>query len=327
MNEMDLLSRMRAEVPDAPASARAEGVLLAAISGRETHGARPDRAAGRFRRGWQARPSGQIRPAWRVAVAAGLCLALGAGATAGLTLRHPAAPVHPSATAGHHPGASGMGGVALTARVLADRAARAAAARPPVSPNQWFWLSAVQSGLATRIHLGKPSVGWKTADNSKEAGYLHGKLYVEMGAQSAEVLRYSALAGLPRDPAALVRYLGHRRLPPILRVGFAAQAMGQIEGLLGTFVMPPRLTAEIYRALGDIPGMQVRQGLTDIEGRRGTGFFFREHDSFSTVDELILNPRTYTYMGSNVFQHIHGTEEMSGTAITLAPVRGPGVRP
>ena len=331
MNEMDLLTRMREEIPIAPASARAEGVLLAAVNGGKTHvsphGARPDSAAGRSRRGWRAGPAWPIRPAWRIAVAAGLCLALGAGATAGLALRHPAVPLHHSATAGHHPGTPGVGGVALTAQVLATRAARAAAAGPAVSPHQWFYVVTVFSALATRVHLGKPQVYWQTADHTEAGFYDHGKVRVFPQPRPAVMLPYSAVVALPRDPVALVRYLGHRGLTPGSHIGFALNAMSQIESFLSTYVMSPRLTAELYRALGDIPGIQVRKGLADVEGRRGTGFILRQGDG-SFTNELILNPRTYAYMGSQILQPVHGVVESSGTA-TLLEVRvsGPGVRP
>jgi hypothetical protein len=316
MNEMDLLSRMREEVPAAPVSARAQRAFFAGLQGTETP----------TRRHWA------VRPGWRVAVAAGLCLALAAGAVTSLALRgqHTAAP-------GDHPSTSGAGGVTLTAQVLATRAARAAEAQPPVSPHQWFYVSTVYSGLGTRIHLTKPFVGWQTADNTKNASYQQGRLVVGLAPRFFMQPPYSALASMPRNPAALARYLGHYRpIPnpiyghkpiPGSNVGWPTIALNQIDGLLSNYVMPPRFTAELYRALGDIPGVQVRQGLTSIEGQRGTGFILREDTDPSTITELILNPRTYAFMGDQTLERVHGVLEMSGTVMKWVRTGGPGVLP
>ena len=45
-----------------------------------------------------------------------------------------------------------------------------------------------------------------------------------------------------------------------------------IKELLTTYVMPPALTAELYRALGSIPGVTVDHDTVDGAGRLGIGF-------------------------------------------------------
>ena len=54
--------------------------------------------------------------------------------------------------------------------------------------------------------------------------------------------------------------------------------------------MPPALTAELYRALGNIPGVTVDRHATDIAGRHGLGFRSPCHRTGTKVfDELILD--------------------------------------
>lgn len=57
--------------------------------------------------------------------------------------------------------------------------------------------------------------------------------------------------------------------PPYVR------AVGVIGQLLSCYVMPPRLTAELYRALGDIPGVTVDDHAVDVAGQPGIGFLLR----------------------------------------------------
>ncbi len=46
-----------------------------------------------------------------------------------------------------------------------------------------------------------------------------------------------------------------------------------------TYLMPPSLTAELYRALGNIPGVTVNQHAVNVAGRAGIGFETRATDA------------------------------------------------
>ncbi len=88
---------------------------------------------------------------------------------------------------------------------------------------------------------------------------------------------YTALRRLPRSPQALDRYLS--RLPALWGRGpmtTSQRAYARIEELLTSYVMPPRLTAELYLALGDLPGITVDRHVVDLAGRPGAAFAMPE---------------------------------------------------
>jgi hypothetical protein len=58
---------------------------------------------------------------------------------------------------------------------------------------------------------------------------------------------------------------------------------------------PPDVQAAIFRALPMIPGVQLQRDAEDAAGRHGVAFA-RVHDRHIRV-ELILDPRTYEYLG------------------------------
>ena len=73
--------------------------------------------------------------------------------------------------------------------------------------------------------------------------------------------------------------------------------------------MPPALTAELYRALGNIPGVTVDRHAVDIAGRGGIGFKIAfPAEMGGGFDGLILDPKTFAVMGQQ---------------LTLGPAAGP----
>jgi hypothetical protein len=99
-----------------------------------------------------------------------------------------------------------------------------------------------------------------------------------------------------------------------------------IETLLTSYVMPPQLTAELYQALGDIPGVAVDDHAVDVAGRQGVGFTSADLPD-GQAEELILDPRTYELIGNSL---LHGPSHqlVDGTAILQrALVAGPGEQP
>ena len=83
--------------------------------------------------------------------------------------------------------------------------------------------------------------------------------------------------------------------------------------------MPPALTAELYRALGDIPGVTVDQHAVDVAGRAGIGFQITAPRSAASpepvreVAQLILNPKTYDLMGEQTLEHQPARSSRPGT--------------
>jgi hypothetical protein len=252
------------------------------------------------------------------------------------------------------------------AKELAYRVADVAAARPYVPPGQWVYIKAKY----ITVFGTWTSQWWTTADGTRSAGTElmgphKGKLFFMPcprwakgrhgscqawadgpGKLALMPVTYAGLKSLPRSPAALDRYLA--RLPlrgpldgylarlPVRGWGPAPyREFDIISALLITYVMPPALTAELYRALGDIPGVTVDRHAVDVAGRDGIGFQItapRMQNAAGVVVQLILNPKTYDVMGQQSFdtgqrrpsvpRHVYGS-----AILKAALVSGPGVRP
>jgi hypothetical protein len=282
-----------------------------------------------------ARPRGSRRT-WRLVLAGGAGLALAAGALAAQAI-----------------GSSGSRlGTAITVHELAYRTAAAAAAQPTAAPGQWVYRQEKSVGGTG----GGIFQVWTTADSRKAAyldngqvksltdwcrgvpatsrcGQFIGQPVIQPGGWfvlvSAKMpLAYADLGALPSSPLALDRYLRQLHLP-----GWGSATDREfevIQGLLATYVMPPGLTAELYRALGDIPGVTVDQHAVDVAGRSGIGFRLPERPRRGEW-EIVINPRTYQPMGQTLIASQPAGSAgrvLSGTAILRqALVSGPGVRP
>jgi hypothetical protein len=331
MDEMQLLEEFRAVVappdPGTLAQARAR-VLDGAAAGRASRRARWPRLPGR----------------WPKLALTGLAAAATATAVAVALAAPGGAPSHPAAAS-------------LTARELAYRVADVAAARPAVRPGQWVYRQVKIAGSPIPVFAGTWQ-GWSTADGTRSAGLDQGKVYfmpcppwasgphgscqswmdVPNGPRRIPVT-YAELSSLPRSPSALDRYLASLPLPGGGPAPFREFEI--ISALLMTYLMPPPLTAELYRALGDIPGVTVDQHAVNVAGRAGIGFQITEPQMLPpspdapvrSVAQLILDPKTYDLIGEQGF----GTNQRrqsaprhsaAGTAILkTALVSGPGILP
>jgi hypothetical protein len=284
---------------------------------------------------------------------------------AGLAAAATAAAVAVALTA---PGAGPVhtGAASPVVKEMAYRAAAAAAARPEVAPGQWvYWQEKAFSPPFSSAERGRVFQVWTTADATKAAWLLDGKVasvpcavpvseplplkncqYIGQpivmtdgrgnGTGIAETsgqipVTYARLSSLPRDPDALGRYLAGL---PLSGPGFApVREFEVIKDLLITYVMPPALTAELYQALGNIPGVTIDRHATDLAGRHGIGFKIAlPAGQGAGFDELILDPRTFTLMGQQATlgpaAGAKAGQIVSGVAILKsALVSGPGRMP
>jgi hypothetical protein len=270
------------------------------------------------------------------------------------------------------PGSTPARPAAITARELAYRAAAAAAAQPAVAPGRWvYWYETTVSwhGEPPRQVILKGSRTtyqvWTTADSAKAAFLVHGSIRylcpsqlipapcqtigqpnpiaLTEGGGQADInpvpVSYADLSSLPRNPVALDRYFsslhGHGE-------SAALSEFLIIYDLVISYVMPPALTAELYRALADVPGVTVNDHAVDAAGRTGIGFQspvpVKSRAVGPTliypVDQLILDPSTYELMGYSggyslraynlPGQHVGG---LSTAVLKSSLVSGPGVVP
>jgi hypothetical protein len=185
---------------------------------------------------------------------------------------------------------------ALTVRLLADRASAAALTQPAVSPGQWVYRVIEQGGRrdgSKGVLRTSTEAVWETADGEVSVGNgQSGGVYV-----GDPIPSYSGLASLPRDPAALDAYLvrlayPHSNPAPDVKGRSAFQA---IEEMLGNYVLPPALQAEMYQALAMIPGIQVDSHVTAIDGQSGVAFVLPAAPKREKL-EIILNASNYRFL-------------------------------
>lgn len=329
MNEMKLLEEFRAVVappdPGTLAQARAR-VLDGGAAGRGSRRARGPRLPG----------------SWPKLALTGLAAAATAAAVAVALAAPGGAPSHP-------------GAASPVVKEFAYRVADAAAARPNVQPGQWVYRQekTVNSGFPILEGTGQ---WWTTADATRDA-YLHkgkvsfmpcplGRSLPRGGCQPGMFLSereqnipvtYAGLSSLPRSPAALDRYLASLPLRGVEPAPFREFEI--ISALLIAYVMPPALTAELYRALGYIPGVTVDRHAVDVAGRAGIGFQLTAprmptaDAPVRSIAQLILDPKTYGLMGQQILdtnQRLPSVPRHSvyGNAILkIALVSGPGMLP
>jgi hypothetical protein len=337
MHDLEILRDAWAQ-PDPPAPAAQSAARTAVLERAAAPGpARPRWGTAPGRRGRRG-----VRPVAVAAVSLALAVAVTAVAVQG---------------GGAGPGAG------LTVQELAYRTAATAAAGPGVRPGQWVYWEEKQVGSKPAwpaFHV------WTTAD-SRQAAYLdHGKVRIIRpnctnpaknpatlapssasgcyftgqpavsggGVYLSEVygpmpVSYAGLSALPRDPLALNRYLGRLHLP-----GWGPAPFREFEIvvlLLTTYMMPPALTAELYRSLGLIPGVTVNHHAVDVAGRTGVGFQIPVPPWIGGgTDTLIINPRTYRLMGQQLMDTAgkNAGRASSGMAVLRRVlVSGPGVAP
>ena len=402
MDDMTLLRRLRAGIPAADVTRAAEEAFIACIRAeaanppaaahlaaarsltvplRWLHPALPGRG---WRRpavrdfAWRLGVLGGGRR-WRLAVAVAVSAALAIGVIAGVR---------------HSAGSPGPASEPVPAVLLADKAAAAAAAQPPVPPGQWIYTKIVNdtitpasSGRACAVRNGRghvhdfffpgmplirpggtcfvdhaganrkvrssPEEGtivavsipasnsrqqqeqWSTADGTRNASYsASGKLIIT-AACPCGIVSYAHLGQLPSDPRALVRWAMR---PPAggghyTTADLAWNAFNGIEGTLMSYVLPPKVAAELYRALGQIPGVTVDNDAVDAAGRHDPAFVLTDKDypGGGWTAEVFLNPHTFQLTG--YAEHFPDrcqcpSPGTGGTAILRqALVAGPGIRP
>jgi hypothetical protein len=318
-----LVGRVFAAIDAQPAHPRRGGLAgLGRVAGRATGGMASSR--------WQA-----AAWPWRIAAAG-----LAAAAVAGFIAAQVVAP------GGARP--AGM----ITVHELAYRAAAAAVRQPRVRAGQWvFWHEKQAADVGCSHCLTGTFDVWTTADSQHAAWVYKGKVVslgtgpfygqpepfvVPHGGWSAtEVtwqspISYADLGSLPRDPRALVRYLGHLKLPG--QDPAPVREFQVIQDLLTSYVMPPRLTAELYLALADISGVTVDPHAVDVAGRHGAGFRMAvPPGEGGGLTEIIIDPVTFHLLGTALIATAPARDfgkVVNGTAILrMALVSGPGVRP
>jgi hypothetical protein len=295
----------------------------------------------------------------RLALAGGLSLTVAAGVTAVLVIG--SGGTSPAQLA--REGAIHWAPASPVVTEVAYRTAAVAAAQPAVQPDQWMYWKEQQFG-------GKPDgvfQVWTTADSTRAAyvddqgkvtfidgcdtggGSKSGDCRSQFIGQPAPFVAphdtsinqltgtipvsYSDLGTLPDTPQALADHLAGLRFPHWDGWGPAPVRVFQIvEDMLITYVMPPALTAELYRTLGILPGVTVDHHAVDVAGRPAIGLAMALPPDFGGgFTEILIDPGTHQLAGNQLLigaPNGSASHVLSGTAILQsAAVSGPGQLP
>jgi hypothetical protein len=290
LNDMDLLASFRADVPECPVSAETDRRFHASLH--QTKRQFPIPRVSRL----------PLQP--RRVLIASLAIGAAAALVLGLVAGHAGTSTPPATSPGQSP---------LTVRLVADRAAAAALSQPAIRPGQWVYrlIQYRQTGFPG-LPPDSTETTWTTADGT----HMHADPPAILPLLPAPP--YADLGSLPSGPAALERYLADQPVSgfPRLRTNDkAAKAFDQIMGLLWNYVLPPKLAAELYRALTHIPGVTVNAHATDIAGRPGVAFELSDTYGPGTKQQLILNRSDYALMA------VGSTNTTQARAIQLAVLR------
>jgi hypothetical protein len=325
MNDLDLVRRLRADIPT-PAPARLGPGRARLLAAMRKPPARPVR---RF-----VLPVGVV-----TAVAAGAAVVvLGTGGADGVA----APPAQ----------------LTLTAQLL-NTASTTVAQRTVVEPAPAQWLYTRSASL----NFGQPTEfddNWIRFDASQSAYYEGSKLKVHTSpvapkpttstaldvwdSYATPMTAYNALASLPTDPKALLAAVDHQlsklgsdATPPWFgrptnhgQVQFDYLAELLWNAATGA---PPAAEAAVFRTMATIPGVTSQRDITDVVGRAAVGLSDNDNRS-----QLLLDPTTYQVIGQRQVSTgvspkgeggpvvPKGAVESATTWVQVTPVSAPGQR-
>jgi hypothetical protein len=128
---------------------------------------------------------------------------------------------------------------------------------------------------------------------------------------------YRYLAHLPASIPALravilanVKHDHPKNLPSAASEGLIVGTFHTISALLNAFAVPQRLQAELYGVLVSLPGVRFDKSVKDGVGRAGVGLYVVQGGW--DKQEIIVDPKTYAYMGTVAIAVRTYTERCSG---------------
>jgi hypothetical protein len=226
-----------------------------------------------------------------VGVAASSCVAAAAiavalGAASGVQPRH-------------------QGGTDAVATTFLEKAATVVI-RQPVSrprPNQFVYAE-LQGANGQKYRTWQSVNGTRRGVISTGAGYVAVtpcSVARDLATGCAEDAGF--LPGMPTNARALAVYLRRLSLteptPPAATANWAANDLGkEVDSLMaGTYLLPTQRAA-LFTLMARTPGFHIVYGVQDAVGRRGVAVRWEYQGNAA---EIILNPRSYAYLGDRVF--------------------------
>jgi hypothetical protein len=233
-------------------------------------------------------------------------------------------------------------GPVASAAELAAYATRAAAAGPAFDPrpHQWIYTDLLRatSSAGTGGYLAGPPNGrlsqqtWARVDGQMYAYLKNGRLVivranVPRSARTGRAVQpvpfgwpsagYAYLDSLPSSPARLLAVIKDNLASEPDPVG--TQGTGNVgvfnavQALVQNAILPPRLLAALYGVLARDPAVHFERSVTDLAGRTGVGFSTVQDGYLK--EQIVINPRTYAYMGYvDIAVKAHTSVALDGTA-------------
>ncbi|MBO2450113.1 CU044_5270 family protein [Actinomadura barringtoniae] len=173
---------------------------------------------------------------------------------------------------------------------------------PRPKPDQWIYVPELIVSNAPWARNGKATMEqWWRFDGTKTADYDAKWKKVTVhdsgleGDDRSPRQFYDYVNGLPTETGALLTRL-RKDSRKIAGNNQNERLFGQIFVIFRDApIMPPKVNAALFRALAKIPGVRIEKNITDLAGRPGIAV---TRDSDIGREELILDPRTYDFMGS-----------------------------
>jgi hypothetical protein len=230
---------------------------------------------------------------------------------------------------------------------LAYRASAAALRGRDISPNQWVYRKLESYGgigLADPRGVHTTDATWTTANGLDCAMWTQGKLELSGRECGGASVSYAQLNSLPSDPTAIDRYLTQPKStseygPGASTAQATVWAFDEIGQILSNYVLQPKLTATLYRALADLRGVTVLNNAHTAAGQTGVAFVLPAPPDTGTVhglpdQEIILDPTSYKLIGwteiNKAGDPAHGVPAGNVQATSVlkeAFVSGPAVQP
>lgn len=165
---------------------------------------------------------------------------------------------------------------------------------------------------------------WTRVDGRKQAAIVNGNLVIhprDPGEQPAgwQNSGYRYLDSLPTSPARLTAVIEASIRAENFVVGRGPGGIfTAINDLIENAVLPPRLNAALYAVLARLPGVHYEPSVADFAGQRGLGFYMIQEGYLKV--EIVINPKTYAYLGTKwVAVRAHTETEQGGPTVHFAP--------
>lgn len=285
-------------------------------------------------------PESAVRPFWRrpafvtPVVAATLTAAVVVG---GAVTRDAAGPARPDRqAASDRPNSSER----MSAAELLERIARAAEKRPgpgPVADDQFVYIKSTEDAAdasfddtcaiqAVNLY---DFESWTSADGTLwglDRAYQNGKMTYEekqhpksksSGAKAP--MNYRAVQQLPTDPKTMYDWLHSGNNARSRTHDSAFQTASET---LSQNLVPPEVSAALFRAVAKLPGVTVELGVKDTLGRGGIAIGRTPDEASTERIEWIFDEKTLEYLGERmVWAKPTGKQAPERTGSTCPPVK------